>query len=145
MIIANSEPDITSYEDKNNVIILPITKFVRKDGGIALVDEVSKIFLSKYPSLSKKWGYMTSMGIPFPSYSTNKTNLVGISDREHYASAFNESLLMFGLWYIREQSLSKPDKVFYMFRWPIDLLKKTFDGIDNIVYLKREEVSNEGQ
>jgi hypothetical protein len=143
MIIANSEPDLISYEGQKNVIVLPITKFVRKDGGVAIVDDTSKIFLNKYPSLSKKWGYMVSMGIPFPSYSTNKTNLVGIPDRDHYASAFNESLLMFGLWYIREQAISKTDKIFYTFSWPMDLLKTTFEDIDNIVYLKRKEVSDE--
>lgn len=141
MIIANKENSIFDYEGEQNVIVLPITNYVRKDGNLVVKNELTKQFFEKYSNLSKKWGYMISQGVEYPSYSTSTTQLLGISDRKHYASSFDEEKLISGLWYIKEQALLNPNLVFYIEeQQEIDknILQEIFEFSDNIVMLRKE-------
>lgn len=147
VIIANLENTIFDYESEKNSIILPITNFVRKDGNLAVVSEVSKMFFEKYPQLSKKWGYMVSNNVPYPSYSTKNTNLIGIPNKNHYASALNHEMFNEGLWYIKEESLVKNEIIFYLIQedfMNIDSIKEIFNESNNVVLL-REKGEEDGK
>lgn len=146
VIIANIENTILEYEGEGNVIILPITQFVRKDGNLAVTSENTKLFIEKYPSLPKKWGYMVSNGVPYPSFGTSGTGLMGIANKPHYASAYRWELYEEGMWYVAEQALMNPNTIFYIPEEDfIDAskLKSIFENLENVVYLRKGEVNNE--
>ena len=136
------EDNIFDYEGENNVIVLPITRFIRKDGNLVVISDVARLFFEKYTNLSKKWGYMISQEIPYPSYATKSTNLVGIPNKGHYASAINNEMFENGLWYIREESLLKPDLVFYIVEesfMSIKKIKEVFSDSENLVFLRKKD------
>jgi hypothetical protein len=138
VIIAEIENNIFEYEGEGNIIILPITQFVRKDGHLAIISDNTKLFFEKYPHLSKKWGYMISNEIPYPSYITNTTNLIGLPNKNHYASAINWELFEEGLWYVKEESLLKPGFIFYLIEEVFmnkNRLKEIFKDSENMVLL----------
>ncbi len=146
MITANFENNIFEYEGENNVVLLPITRFVRKDGNLAVTSSITKSFMEKYPNLPKKWGYMVKADIPFPSYKTSTTNLLGLANRNHYASAISEEEFESGLWYVKEESLIKPEYVFYLVEedfMDIEKIKEIFKESDNFVLLKQGEKNAE--
>lgn len=141
MIIANVENSIFDYEAAKNVIVLPITRYVRKDGNLVVKNELTKHFFEKYPNLSKKWGYMISQSVEYPTYETQKTSLLGLPDRSHYASSLNEEILTASLWYLKEQALIKFDCVFYVTEdndLSKDILMEFFQEVDNIVMFRKE-------
>jgi hypothetical protein len=140
VIIAKLENNIFEYEGETNYVILPITQFVRKDGNLAIVSEVSKVFFEKYPNLSKKWGYMISQEIPYPSFTTKTTNLLGVPNKTHYASAVNEEIFEEGMWYVKEESLLKSNFIFYLIEESFmdkNKLKEIFKGSENVVFLTK--------
>jgi hypothetical protein len=140
VITAEIENNIFEYEGENNFIVLPITRFVRKDGNLAAISDVTKLFFERYINLSKKWGYMVSQEIPYPSYSTKSTNLIGIPNKNHYASALNNKMFEDGLWYIREESLLKTNFVFYIIEedfMEIQKIKEIFKNSENVIFLRR--------
>lgn len=141
MIIANAENNITEYAGENNVIVFPITNYVRKDGNIVLKNDIGKKLVSFYPTLKKKIGYMINNGVKYPSISSESINLLGIPERNHYASAIDKDLLLSGFWYVKEQAFLNPNKVFYVFEDTHinkDELKEIFDLNDNVVFLRKE-------
>lgn len=142
MIIADLENSVFDYEGRDNVIILPITKFVRKDGNLAVVSEITKSVFEKYPILPKKWGYMISQNVPYPSYKTNSSYFIGIPNKKHYASAFDEELFKNGIWYLFEDAMVKQENVYYIIEDDFieaSSLSEVFKNLDNIVFLKRRE------
>lgn len=142
VIIADKENSIFDYEGEKNTIILPITQYVRKDGNIVAKNRITKLFFDKYPTLSKKWGYMVSQMVDYPTYSTAHTSLLGLPSKNHYASASDEELIEAGLWYLKEQALIKNDYVFYIEEneeFPKEKLVKFFEDLDNIVMLRKEQ------
>lgn len=142
VIITKIENNIFEYEGEYNSIILPITQFVRKDGNLAIVSDVTKLFFEKYTQLPKKWGYMISNEIPYPSYTTSKTNLIGIPNKKHYASAIDYKIFEEGLWYIKEESLIKTNFVFYIIYEKFmkeKAIKEMFKNSENVVLLKESE------
>jgi hypothetical protein len=146
VIIAKLENTIFEYEGKDNVIILPITQFVRKDGNLAVLSSVTKDVFEKYPILPKKWGYMISQGVPYPSYTISSSAFIGIPNKKHYASALDEELINSGIWYVLEEAMLKQEKIFYLVEEEFmnsEILIERYKNIDNIVLLKRKEFKNE--
>lgn len=142
MITTEIENNIFEYEGENNVILLPITRFVRKDGNLAIVSPITKLFAEKYPNLTKKWGYIINQEIPFPSYVTSVTQLIGVPNKNHYASAVDLQEFENGLWYIKEECLLKPNIIFYLQYEPFmeeTKIKEIFSEINNFVLLKKGE------
>lgn len=142
MISVVREKDIFSYEGEKNVIVLPITSFVRKDGHLAVTNNVTKMFFDKYVNLSKKWGYMIENNVIYPSFTSSKTNLIGVVEKRHYASSVDEESIESSFWYIRENALLKSDYIFYLI--PIGKeseekrAKEVLNNLDNVVFLKEE-------
>jgi hypothetical protein len=142
VVIAKLENNIFEYEGENNIVLLPITRFVRKDGNLAVTSPITKLFMEKYPNLSKKWGYMIKSEIPFPAYKTSTTNLLGLANRNHYASAISLEEFEAGLWYVKEESLLKPDFIFYLQEenfMDVEKIKEIFKETDNFVLLRKGE------
>jgi hypothetical protein len=142
VIAATIENNIFEYEGESNTIILPITRFVRKDGNLAVTSPITKLFVEKYSNLSKKWGYMINQDIPFPSYKTSKTNLVGVANRNHYASAINLDEFEEGMWYIKEEALLKPEILYYLVKEDFinsEKIKEIFKDSDNFILLTQGE------
>jgi hypothetical protein len=145
VIITNVENNLFEYEGEYNFITLPITQFVRKDGNLAIVSPTTKLFFEKYPQLPKKWGYMISNDVIYPSYTNSKTNLLGIPNKKHYASAVSEEIFKEGLWYIKEESLLKTNFVFYIMYEDFmneEIIKEIFKESENVVLLKESEDLN---
>lgn len=140
MLIVDIEDSVFEYEGKDNIIMLPITGFVKKDGTLAVTSEVTKTFFQKYPSLPKKWGYMISNNVIYPSFLSSNTNLIAITEKLHYAASSDLNSIKSGYWYIKEMSLSKPDYVFYFFpmggKEGEEEFKSIFSDSDNVVLLK---------
>lgn len=142
VIIADKENSIFDYEGEKNTIVLPITRYVRKDGNLVAKNETTKQFFDKYSALPKKWGYMISQMVEYPTYSTSNTSLLGVPNRNHYASAPDEDIIQSSLWYLKEQALIKSDHVFYIEEnneFSKEALINFFEEVDNIVMLRKEQ------
>lgn len=148
MIVAEIEGSVFDYEDEKNIMVLPITAFIRKDGKVASSNNITKEFFNKYPSLSKKWAYMLENNVIYPTFVSSKSELIGIVEKLHYAASPDEESILNGLWYIKELSLRKPDYLFYIIEMGGEaqsyMFKDVFKDSDNVVLLKkRKEVDDE--
>lgn len=143
-IIKTDEP-IENYEQSDNFVVVPITLYTRKDGGLVFVHELAKLFDNKY-NLSKKWGYLVSSGIHYPVYRTDNTNLIGLPIQKHYKSAFDVELFTEGLFYLSEFASGYKDYLFYIIGLDdhLDIVRGTLKVEHNIIYLQKvEEIKND--
>lgn len=114
MIIGYPEKNIWEYAQRDNFIVIPVTGFVRKDGGIAAVHPVTKEAYELHPILPKKLGYLFSQGVTAPTHRTKSVNLIALKDREHYASKPSPEIVSESLLILNEVSLENRDYVFYL-------------------------------
>lgn len=138
MITVNDSDPFIEYAGENSVLIVPITQHVRKDGCLVFVDDLTKSLHESYKTLSKKWGYMIQNGVSYPYFIKENVSLIGVPEKSHYASAFNEELFMEGMWYIREKAFLEPQKTFYIklkVEYDLDKIKDVFKYSDNLVLL----------
>lgn len=105
---------IWDYKGKDNFIVVPITGFVRKDGALSFVHPLAKRADEDFPKLSLKWGWMTSNGVLTPVHRTSEVNLIGMKDRDHYASAPDEEVIRDSLLTLNEVSWNNSSYVFYL-------------------------------
>lgn len=147
MLVVDIENSVFDYQGENNVIILPITGFVRMDGKLAARNSITKEFFDTYPSLSKKWAYMIQNNVLYPSFSSYGTELIGIVERLHYASSIDKSSILDGFWYIKELSLQKPNHIFYFVEIGGEEeekeLREIFKESTNVVLLKERKENHE--
>jgi hypothetical protein len=109
-----TDENIWEYVGAENFFVLPITSFVRADGGLALVHPFSKEVSGRFPDLQKRWGYFITSGVVPPTYRTSTVNFIGLPDREHYASKINPEILEGSLYLLNEKSKDNPDVLFYL-------------------------------
>lgn len=140
-IIKTDEP-IENYEASNNYIVLPITQFVRKDGGLVFTHETSKFFSEKY-QINRYWGYLVSQGIQYPVYRGKNTNLLGLPTQQHYKSAFSSELLVNSLLWLSELAEANRDYLFYLSGLDeyLSIIKDTIQDV-NVIYLEKVEQLN---
>lgn len=142
MLTVELEEDIFSYEGPKNVIVLPITGFVRKDGNLVATNTITKKFFEKYHSLAKKWGYMINNDVIYPSFVSSETNLLGIVEKPHYAGAYRPEAIFNGFWYVKELALIRPDHIYYIIHMGSDAeedqAREIFENLETIVYIKGE-------
>lgn len=146
MIITKDPYELNEYAEENSVLVIPITKHVRKDGKLVFIDENSKALQKSYQNLSKKWGYMIQNDVVYPYFTSGSVNLIGIPEKNHYASAFNEDMFVEGMWYLRDKSFTEQDKTFYLVNkkeYNLEFLKEVFKYSNNIVLLDYERENNE--
>lgn len=143
MIIAVPDEPIWEYEREDNVIVIPITKFVRKDGGVVFVEELAKSAGERYPTLANRWGWLLNNGVSNPVFRQANTNLLGLPDRKHYASKPDAELVEGSLWYLSEQAMENPKFVYYLVG-PLggeefmDAHKEILDEATNVVLLRKD-------
>lgn len=114
MVIGYPDKDIWEYAHRDNFIVIPVTGFVRKDGGIAAIHPVTKEAYELYPMLPKKLGYLFANGVTAPTHRTKNVNLIALKDREHYASKSIESVVSESLMILNEVSSENRDYIFYL-------------------------------
>lgn len=114
MRLVRTNEDIWSYADKENLIVVPINNFVRKDGGLAISGKLAKGLEERLPALSSRWGYLVKSGVEMPTYRTSHLSLVGLKDREHYASRPDPQIISDSLHLLNETSMNSPEYVYYL-------------------------------
>lgn len=116
MLIVDLEKEKSpvDYLETHNVVVLPITKFVRKDGFLATKNDQVKSVFSRYKNMPKKWGYLLSNGVEYPYLFLESGAFLGLPDREHYASAFNSELWEASMLYLLDEAVSKPYLAYYL-------------------------------
>ena len=140
--IGNKTEPLHTYESPNTIIVLPITQFIRKDGGVVVVHNYSKETMSRYPHMSKQWGYLVSQGVFSPSSRSDTYNYIGLPDRTHYAAAVNEDLVSASLTYIGDLAEALRLSYIYLpldFGWEPERLVAYLDGVPNVVLLREVE------
>ena len=105
---------IWDYHGRENFLVIPITKFIRKDGAVTFVHPLAKQAEERFPKLSAKWGWMLSKHILGPTHRTRYMNLIGLPDREHYASQASEVCIRTSLLFLNELSWDNLNYVFYL-------------------------------
>lgn len=114
MLHIKTDESIWEYSGKENFIVLPITKHVRKDGGLVFVNDETKEASEKFPDLQKVWGYFVEKGVHVPTYRRSNLNLIGAVDRNHYASNPDEETVEQSLYLLKETSDNNPNYLFYL-------------------------------
>lgn len=137
---ATTDEPLINYTGADNLVVVPITAFIRKDGHVAVIDEDAKMLADAYPEMTKYFGYMLSEEIPAPIFRRVGVNIMGVVDREHYKSALDEDLVRDGLRIIREAAETHRDMLVYLFPFGDDEVrnKEMFDDVSNLVLLHRE-------
>lgn len=113
-----TDESIWEYAGKENFFVIPITTHIRKDGALVLTDELAKEAAEKFPDLQKRWGYFIQNNVFSPTYRRASINLIGVIEREHYASRPSEETVEQNLYLLKEVCENNPSYVFYL-RTPI--------------------------
>lgn len=110
------EPDpIQEYAQTNlDIIVVPITRYVKRDGSVTVVSELAKEIEELVPHMSKIFGYMLSLGVEYPVIRRSKLSVMGMPTKEHYMSNVEQTRLENGLWYIQDMAFNNPDKILYV-------------------------------
>lgn len=114
MLHIKTDEPFWEYSGKENFLVLPITKHVRKDGGLVFVSEESKEASERFPDLQKVWGYFVGSGVQAPTYRRSNVNLIGAIERNHYASNPDEETIEQSLYLLKETSDNNPTYLFYL-------------------------------
>lgn len=138
---AFTDEPLINYAGDDNLLVVPITGFVRKDGHVALVDEDAKLISEKYPEMTKYFGYMVQNDITAPVFRREGINVLGIVDRGHYASALDVDLVSEGIMRIADAADEYQDMLVYLFPFggDEDTNKEMFAESKNVVLLIRED------
>lgn len=114
MLQVKTDESFWNYSGQENFLVIPITSYIRKDGNLVLVSDEGKEAATQFQDLQKVWGYLVGRGVPLPTLRRRGVNLVGVMDREHYASNPNKDFLETSLYLLREMSESNPNYLFYL-------------------------------
>ena len=142
-IITDPYESFWDYEGPKNVLVVPTTLYVKKTTEeLTVVNELSKEAFKKYPALKKRWGYLVSIGVSYPTYRSSETILLGLPTREHYASNDDEIMIDSSLVYLADLAESMPEELFYITDfWGKDKTVDFLGATKNIVFL---DYSNKG-
>lgn len=114
MIVVKTDESIWEYSGRENFFVVPITSHVRKDGGLVLTNELAKEAAEKFPDLQKRWGYFIKNNVSSPTYRRAAINLIGVIEREHYASRPSEEVIEPNLYLLKEVCENNPNYIFYL-------------------------------
>lgn len=114
MRIVKTKESIWGYVGRDNFLVVPINTFIRKDGGLALSSPLAKEAEEKFPNLSGRWGYLIKNGVLMPTHRSSDFCLVGVMEREHYASKSNPLVITDSLSLLNETSLDNPEHIYYL-------------------------------
>lgn len=114
MRIAKTNESIWSYSGRDNFLVIPINSFVRKDGGLAMSSDLAKEAGEKFPSLGLRWGYLVKNGVVMPIHRSSDFCLVGLKEKDHYASKVNPVVISDSLSLLNETSLNNPEHIYYL-------------------------------
>jgi len=141
MIEVTPDDSFFSYAQYDNVLVLPITGFVRKDGGLVFVDEHAKEAAEEHPQLARMMGWLVKQDVPTPYYRKGDINFLGLRTREHYAGKDDAQLIEESLWYLNGEAIEKPGMVFYLYplNEDLELHRKILGQLPNVVLLRKDE------
>lgn len=141
MQLAKTDEPLKNYAGDENLLVIPITGFVKADGHVSVIDKHAKELTMLYPEMTRYFGFMISQGITLPVYRREGINVAGVIDRLHYAAGQDDDLVADGLTSIVELAASYPEMLVYMF--PLggnfDTNAAMFADSRNIVLLKEDE------
>lgn len=144
-VVVDPYESIFEYLGPVNVIVLPITTYVKKSTGeLSVVEPVTKEAFERFPFLSKRWGYLMDIGVTYPTYRSSDMILLGVPTKDHYAAKDNEIFIEGSLIYIADLAFQMSDKLFYL--EPLGDLETTIrllDGVNNAVILDYERTVND--
>ncbi len=114
MLTVKTDESFWTYSGQNNFLVIPITRYLRQDGYITLIDPIAKEAEQLHPPLRRIWGYLVDAGIKLPVYSRGIYNLVGAATRHHYASKPDQEIVIESLNLLVELADSNPEYLFYL-------------------------------
>lgn len=137
---AKTDEPLVNYKGDENLLVVPITAFVRKDGNVALVDEEAKVLAAEYPDMTRYFGQMLGLDVPYPVFRRKDINVMGVVDRTHYASAPDEDLITAGFSAILEACEEYSNMLVYLFPFGGDKERneEVFADAKNVVLLEKE-------
>lgn len=146
MNVFKTDEPLVNYAGPENLLVIPITSFLKKDGSVTLIDEEAKLLAEKYPDLPEVFGALMSQGVPAPVYRREDVNVLGIIDREHYASGVSEELVAEGLVQIADSAQDYRNFLVYLFPFGGDeeTTRDMLDDCKNVILLLKEEHNNDG-
>lgn len=140
MHIGHKTDPLSEYEGENHFIVLPITQFVRKDGGLAVIHSYTKEVFNNNPTIEKYWGYLVNSGVFAPVFRRTGAIFLGLPDRKHYASKLSEELVELSLIYLAEIASEEDHNLFYL---PADFGEDKAALLDSINHLNNVVVLEE--
>jgi len=138
--------DFFEYLGPDNVLILPITGYVKKSTGeLSVVDPITKEAFERFPFLAKRWGYLVSIGVPYPTYRAKDMIFLGLPTKEHYAAKDDTNYVEGSLVYVADLAFEMSDKLFYLCPLGDDLAAtlKYLEGVNNVVVLNYEGTNSD--
>lgn len=141
MNVFKTDEPLVNYSGSENLLVIPITSFLKKDGSVTLVDEDAKLLAEKYPDLPAVLGALLAQGVPTPVYRREDINILGVIDREHYASSVSQELVAEGLFQIADSAEDYGNFLVYLFPFGgmEELTKEMLGDCKNVILLIREE------
>lgn len=139
--VKTDEP-LINYSGPENLLVIPITSFVKKDGTVAIVDPQARLVAEAHPELPLVFGSLLSQGIPTPVFRNRDVNIMGVVDREHYASSISPELVVEGLMSVARSADDYRDFLVYLFPFGGDeaLSRELLQDNINVVLLIEGEV-----
>lgn len=141
MLLAKTDEPLVNYAGDENLLIIPITLFVRKDGNVALIDEDAKLVAEAYPDMTRYFGYMVEQGVIYPVFRQKGINVMGVPDRTHYASSPDQDLIAGAMPMIAQAAHEYADMLLYLFPFggDEDANRDMFADVKNLVLLIKDE------
>lgn len=136
-----TDEPLINYRGPENLLVIPITTFLKKDGRVTLVDSDAREIAEAYPDLPTVFGTLISLGVPCPVYRNEDINVLGVPDREHYASSVSEEMVAEGLMHIRNSSEDYRNFLVYLFPFGgnRELTEEMLEDRTNVILLIKEE------
>ena len=144
MRVAYTDERLINYAGPENILVVPITSFVKQSGEVSLVDAEARAIEEAYPAMTQVMGTLLNEGVPFPMYRNDNLNVLGVPDRTHYAAKVDENLVVEGLAAISRSAEEYKDFLIYTFPLGGDekLTREMLEHHLNVVLLCRSEDSS---
>ena len=113
-IIKEPYDNFWDYLGPENIIVLPITLFVNKNGKLSVSNNKTKEAFIKFKNLAKRWGYLINNKIFYPTYRTSEVFLLGLPVSYDSRKKQDKYLTQGSLLYLAELADSMPNELFYL-------------------------------
>lgn len=144
-IIKDPYDDFWEYLGPENVLVIPTTLYVKKSNNeLTVVHPIAKDAFKKFPVLPRRWGYLVSIGVSYPTYRSSEAILLGLPTKEHYAGKDDDVLVESSLVYLADLAEKMPNELFYLEPLSsMELTTKYLGATKNIVVLDYSEKDSE--